>query len=280
MARILIIGCGDIGQAVAVEFFAQGHHVTGLKRHPPSSKQDIHYIKADINKAETLNLLTGDFQQAIIILSPDSSSTEAYRVVFETGINNLLIALTKKISITFISSTRVYAENNGEWVNEQTLANACDPKSRLILQAENKILAHNPLNTIIRFSGIYGRAKGYFLQQIKNANPIQQHPSYYTNRIHRSDCIGVIVHLINKKIAGDKLEPLYLATDSEPSSKWDVACYLAKQMNCNKPIASPESEQNSQNKRISNQRLIDSGYPFKYPSYQQGYQKIISDEKI
>jgi len=280
MAKILIIGCGDIGQAVAVEFSAQGHHVTGLKRHPPSSKQDIHYIKADINKAETLNLLTGDFQQAIIILSPDSSSTEAYRAVFETGINNLLVALNKNTSITFISSTRVYAENNGEWVNEQTTANACDPKSQLMLQAEHKILAHNPLNTIIRFSGIYGRTKGYFLQQIKNANPIQQHPSYYTNRIHRSDCIGVIVHLINKKIAGDKLEPLYLATDSEPSPKWNVACYLAEQMNYKKPTASLGSEQNGQNKRISNQRLIDSGYTFKFPSYQQGYHKIISDEKI
>jgi len=279
MAKILIIGCGDLGQAVAIKLYSQDHHITGLKRHPPINKQSIHYIKADISKIETLNSLTGDFQQAIIILSPDSSSTEAYRTVFETGINNLLLALNKNTSITFISSTRVYAEINGEWVNEQTPANAFDPKSRLILQAENKILAHNPLNTIIRFSGIYGRTKGYFLQQIKNANPIQQHPSYYTNRIHRSDCIGVIVHLINKKIAREKLEPLYLATDSEPSPKWDVACYLAKQLSNKPPIASSKSEQNSQNKRISNQRLIDSGYTFKFPSYQLGYQKIISDEK-
>jgi len=279
MAKILIIGCGDLGQAVAIKLYSQDHHITGLKRHPPINKQSIHYIKADISKIETLDSLTGDFQQAIIILSPDSSSTEAYRTVFETGINNLLLALNKNTSITFISSTRVYAEINGEWVNEQTPANAFDPKSRLILQAENKILAHNPLNTIIRFSGIYGRTKGYFLQQIKNANPIQQHPSYYTNRIHRSDCIGVIVHLINKKIAREKLEPLYLATDSEPSPKWDVACYLAKQLSNKPPIASSKSEQNSQNKRISNQRLIDSGYTFKFPSYQLGYQKIISDEK-
>jgi len=280
MAKILIIGCGDLGQAVAIKLFSQDHHITGLKRHPPTNKQSIHYIKADISKIETLNSLTGDFQQAIIILSPDSSSTEAYQAVFETGINNLLLALNKNTSITFISSTRVYTENNGEWVNEKTPANACDPKSRLILQAESRILAHNPLNTIIRFSGIYGRAKGYFLQQIKNAAPIQQYPSYYTNRIHRSDCIGVIVHLINKKIAGDKLEPIYLASDSEPSPKWDVACYLAKQMNCNKPIASSEPDQNSQNKRISNQRLMDSGYTFKYPSYKQGYQQTISNEKI
>ena len=279
MAKILIIGCGDLGQAVAIKLYSQDHHITGLKRHPPINKQSIHYIKADISKIETLNSLTGDFQQAIIILSPDSSSTEAYRTVFETGINNLLLALNKNTSITFISSTRVYAEINGEWVNEQTPANAFDPKSRLILQAENKILAHNPLNTIIRFSGIYGRTKGYFLQQIKNANPIQQHPSYYTNRIHRSDCIGVIVHLINKKIAGDKLEPLYLATDSEPSPKWNVACYLAEQMNYKKPTASLGSEQNGKNKRISNQLLVDSGYTFKYPSYKQGYQQLIFNEK-
>src|SRR5690606_26465334 len=91
----------------------------------------------------------------------------------------------------------------------------------------------------------------------------------YTNRIHSEDCAGVLAHLIERKVTGEALEGLYLASDCEPVRLFELKQWLAEQLGM--PITAPARVVSSGGRRCSNRRLLDSGYRFIYPSFREGY---------
>ena len=179
MARILIAGCGDIGAAAGRLLADDGHDVVGLKRHPPANDNKIRYIKADLSHAGDLDKLDTRFDVVIYILTPGDRSEQSYRNVFELGVANLLNIFSKNNPDTrfiFISSTSVYGQTSGEWIDE---ASATEPNSitgQIILQAEKTILSHGGGNCIIRFSGIYGRSRSRLLDIVARGGNVQYDP--------------------------------------------------------------------------------------------------------
>jgi nucleoside-diphosphate-sugar epimerase len=277
MANILVIGCGDIGGALASQLYDDGHQVTGLKRSPPSASSGISFIQADIAKALELDAISLKFDQIIYILSPDSGDISAYKSVFNTGVKNLLDALKKQQvnpAITFVSSTRVYGQQRGEWLDENSPTEPTDERGQILLSAEQQFLAFNKQTTIVRFSGIYGRSN-YFINQVKAGKGVQKEPPYYTNRVHKEDCIGSLAFLINKKSTGAKLKNIYLVSDSNPASKWDVACYLADGLSIEHPPELILDKTADCNKRLDNTRLLNEGYQFKYTTYKEGFREAM-----
>ncbi len=108
--------------------------------------------------------------------------------------------------------------------------------------------------------------------------PTMQHrPEVMTNRIHESDCIGVLCFLLQRHLSGVKLESCYLATDDKPVSQWQITSWLSQQLSVSPPIESRQKTSHL-NKRCSNQRLKAMGYHFLYADYRQGYLEMISDE--
>jgi nucleoside-diphosphate-sugar epimerase len=75
-------------------------------------------------------------------------------------------------------------------------------------------------------------------------------------------------------IAGDNVEPIYLASDDDPAPKWDVFNYLAEKLDVEPPQKAVMPQGTEQNKRCSNRRLKQLGYSFKYSSYREGYSNI------
>lgn len=273
MANILIIGCGTIGTELARVLIAQGHSVTGLKRNPPSNNSDIHYLQADISSAIDLEKITDDFEQLFFIVSADGRTEQSYRQVYEIGLNNVL-AKFASVPWIFVSSTSVYGQTQGEWVDEDSVAEPDNLNSQLIRQAELRVTALNPQNVVVRFSGIYGRGREYLLNRAKQSPAIQQTPPYFTNRIHQNDCVQVLAFLLKKRLAGIALAPYYLASDDDPAPLYEVISWLAEQLNCSKPTMSKVSSANM-NKRCNNLRLKALGYRFSYASYKDGYAKLI-----
>jgi nucleoside-diphosphate-sugar epimerase len=291
MAKVLIVGCGAIGSELASVLSAQGHDVTGLKREPPLSAAGLaNYIAADISSQTSLSGLDGDFTEAFFIVSPDGRTERNYRAVYEIGLDNLLAKLPDARWI-MVSSTSVYGQtvasvpdrlrhfrhpwqSQGEWVNEDSVAEPNTVTSRLIRQAELRLMALNPKNIVVRFSGIYGPGREYLLRQAMQTPAIQQTPPYFTNRIHQRDCVGVLAFLLEQRLAGKALEQCYLASDDDPAPMWDVMTWLAEQLHCPPPTA--ETVDAGMNKRCSNARLKALGYRFQYPGYKDGYLEFIS----
>jgi len=279
MAKILIIGCGAIGAQLAQVLSANGHQVTGLKRNPPKTEVGlINYVTADITAMADLNDLAADFDTVYFIVSPDGRNEQSYRNIYQSGLNNLL----KRFSLAganpqwiFVSSTSVYGQSQGEWVDEDSIAQPANVTSQLIRQAEQKLLASNADNIVVRFSGIYGPGRESLLKMARQAPAIQQHPPYFTNRIHQQDCVGVLAFLLECRLAGVALEPYYLASDDDPAPMWEVVSWLAEKMSCQPPTVKNVDDHCVMNKRCNNQRLKALGYQFRYPGYKDGYLGLI-----
>ncbi|MCX7097849.1 MAG: SDR family oxidoreductase [Methylococcales bacterium] len=278
MAKILIVGCGSLGNQLAGQLMASGHQVTGLKRNPPASAP-FNYVKADIAIAAELDGLDCDFEVVYFIVSPDGrGNAHSYQAVYGDGLGHLLdkFAMSGKQPYwIFVSSTSVYGQSQGEWVDENSLAEPTNANSQLIRLAEQKLLAASPSSTIVRFSGIYGPGRDYLLRMAKSCPAIQQTPPYYTNRIHQEDCVGVLAYLLECRLAGRAMHPYYVASDDEPATMWEVMNWLAGQLHCPAPTAKPWDADATLNKRCSNQALKALGYQFRYPSYQDGYRELI-----
>lgn len=273
MAKILIAGCGAIGSELAGVLSAKGHDVTGLKRKPPlSAPGSVRYVAADIRSPTDLADSATDFTHAFFIVAPDGRTEQSYRAVYETGLNNLLARLPDTRWI-MVSSTSVYGQTHGEWVDEDSVAEPGNVTSGLIRQAEQKLMDLNPANIVVRFSGIYGPGREYLLRQAMQSPAIQQTPPYFTNRIHQRDCVGVLAFLLEQRLAGKALAQCYLASDDDSAPMWDVMTWLAEQLHCSPPIVKAGA---GMNKRCSNARLKALGYQFQYPGYKDGYLELIN----
>jgi nucleoside-diphosphate-sugar epimerase len=280
MAKILIIGCGAIGTQLAQVLSANGHQVTGLKRNPPETATgNVDYFAADITSPADLKDLAIDFDTLYFIVSPDGCNEESYRDIYESGLNNLLNKFSQadsKPHWIFVSSTSVYGQSQGEWVDEDSVAQPDNTTSQLIRQAEQKLMALDADNIVVRFSGIYGPGREYLLKMAMQAPAIQQYPPYFTNRIHQHDCIGVLAFLLERSMAGVALDQCYLASDDDPAPMWDVMSWLAEHLNCQPPMVKSVDKDCVRNKRCNNQRLKALGYQFHFPGYKDGYLELIN----
>ena len=295
MAKVLIVGCGDIGLDLAEVLIAEGHQVAGLKRKPLNKDlPGLTLFLADITVADELVTLPTDFDQIYVILSPDRRDEESYRRVYQQGIDNLLsyfasandsnrrqLGQERPSQIKpnqekpsphwiFVSSTSVYGQTAGEWVDEGSPTEPSGFNGKALLQAEQRILAAGSNNTIVRFSGIYGPGRESLIKGVQSGVPVQYEPPYYTNRIHRDDCIGVLAWLLNQRLTGSPVDNIYLASDGNPAPIMEVACWLAEKLNCAAPPAK-QSTNSTQNKRCTNHRLCEQGYEFRFNSYREGY---------
>jgi hypothetical protein len=89
--------------------------------------------------------------------------------------------------------------------------------------------------------------------------------------------------LLQQHQNGKPLADTYLASDSDPAPRHQVLSFLAQAQGLPAPTlraaTSFEVAEIDQNKRCRNQRLLDAGYQFSYPSYRQGYQAVLAQRE-
>ncbi|MFQ5588287.1 MAG: SDR family oxidoreductase [Nitrospiria bacterium] len=279
MAKILIAGCGDIGMRLATRLVEKGHVVTGLRRKPVAPPHPaLKMLSADMTVSHRLQALDDDFDYVVFLAAPDARDETQYRAVYETALGHLLTHFSKRASPPrwiFVSSTRVYGESQGEWVEESTPAQPKDVTGQLLYSAEQRVRSQDAGNIVVRFSGIYGPGRRRLLRLAKAGASAQRRPPYYTNRIHQEDCAGVLDFLLKARISGRTLEDCYLASDDAPAPMFEVLSWLAGRMGGPQPAVRPAGAEPVQNKRCRNDRLKALGYVFRYPSYREGYLPLI-----
>ena len=281
MTKILIAGCGDIGTRLADILSQKGHRVVGLRRNPPGSgNAAMVYCKADMTQAQDLARLDFDFDQVFFMPAPDCRDTQAYEAVYQTGLNNLLnrfAAQARRPHWFLISSTSVYGQSKGEWVDEQSPAEPKTDTGKIIRQAELKLLTANPNHVVVRCSGIYGAGRERLLKMASQTPAVQFQPPYFTNRLHQDDCAAILAFLLERRLTGQPLDNYYLASDDDPAPLWEVMTWLAGQLK--HPPPTPQQAAKTldpdQNKRCCNLRLKTLGYRFVYPTYKNGYLPLV-----
>ncbi len=282
--NILLVGCGDIGIALGSQLIEQGANVWGLRRDPSQLPAGFQGVAADVCDPQSLSVLKGvskkvNFDSVVITLTPGQFTDEAYQRVYVNGLANLLAALAEQSPhIFYISSTSVYHQTDGGWVDEESPANPTSFSGRRLLEAE-QLLAQSKFgiegsSTVIRFAGIYGPGRHRLIQQVRQGKGCAKQPELYTNRIHRDDCVGFLLYLIHQKNK-QTLEKLYIGVDSTPVTMWDLKQWLAEELGVDQKTLAEEVVTRRNSKRCSNKRMLAAGYEMRYGDYRDGYRAVI-----
>lgn len=273
--NILLVGCGDVATRLGIELSENGAQVYGLRRNTAQLPSGFIPISADVTQPATLGALRDTvFERVVITLT--ARGEQAYQSVYVDGLCNVLNALAENTArpyIVFASSTSVYAQNDGEIVDEDSATMPLGYSGKTMLAAE-QLLWESPFpTTAIRFSGIYGDSRGGHLAAVLREGRISpETPLRYSNRIHVADCVAMISHLFQRYSAGLNPEPCYLGSDMSPAPLHEVMQYLAQRLGLDgKALTADYLPARGGNKRCSSARLQSEGFSFRYPSYREGY---------
>ncbi|HXH11968.1 MAG TPA: SDR family oxidoreductase [Alphaproteobacteria bacterium] len=281
MARILIAGCGYVGSALGVRLAALGHEVWGLRRTATGLPAGVHHVAADLKDPHTLRQLPPAIDTVFYTAAADGMDDAAYRAIYVDGLRYLLEALVSQRQsprrVFFTSSTAVYAQAHGEWVDEASPTEPEHFTGRRVLEGERLLLTGPFPATVLRLGGIYGPGRVGLIERVRQGLArCREGSALYINRIHRDDCAGALHHLMTLP----QPDAVYIGVDHEPAEQCDVLRWLAAQLGAPPPrveaLPGVEPRRSRTNKRCCNAKLIASGYTFRYPTFRDGYAALLA----
>ena len=276
-AKVLIVGCGDLGLELARQLQIQDLIPIGLRR---SFNADASFdcIQADVTESDSLSVVSNlnpDF--LVYCVAASAQTDENYRQHYVEGLRNVLNALDGAINlkhVIFVSSTRMYGQATDALLDENTVPQDMDFGGLRLLEAENllKQAGKSWTHSALRLTGIYGPGRNRMLKLAANLSswPIQ---NTWSNRIHRDDAAAFIVHLIKMLLNGQSVQDCYVVTDSCPVSQYEVLHWIASQMGIDVGTQIPKI---IGGKRMSNQRMLSTGFSLKFPDYKAGYSAMLN----
>lgn len=275
--RIYLAGCGKIGLRLGSQLAANGQQVMGWKRQAIAADFPIHPI--DLQDAAAVQQLTPDADIIVFTVTPSEFSDSGYRQVYETILEHVIDFAKRHKQpplVILVSSTGVYGQQNGEWVNEDSPTEPSGFSGRWVLRGEQRLREQLDSTLSVRFSGIYGEGRTRLIRQAYAQQSIQKSPPIWTNRIHESDCVAALYFLIQQVIQGQRLDSVYLVSDDMPVSSYEVRLFICQQLGLPLPPEKTTNLSDNTNKRCDNQRIKQLGFTLRYPSYQSGYSEIIT----
>ena len=185
--------------------------------------------------------------------------------------------------ITYLSSTSVYGDHKGEWVNENSETNPLSDKGLARLEAENSWISFAKNNElpiqIFRLSGIYSNEKNTLSRLKSGEVNIINKTDHYFSRIHVDDIANFLFASIFKFKSGE----IYNLADDKPSSSEEIILYAAKLLGIKnvKKIEVDEIKSEmlknfyKESKKVSNKKIKNYfNYKLKFPSYIEGLSYI------
>ncbi len=285
MAHLLIAGCGSLGTALGLRFSRLGNVAWGIRRDTSKLPHEIRLFQADLTVPGMLRNLPDETSHVVYCAAPSESTEEAYRETYVDGLKNLLAALEKQRldvrRLVFVSSTAVYAQEGGEWVDEDSPTEPADFRGQVLLEAEALARGAAVPATVVRLGGIYGPGRTHLLERVRAGHRTGGEAPVYRNRIHLDDAVGVLDRVLELGAPA----PCYLGVDSEPADLRAVERWLAERLGLPADGGAPPEEaedghRGTGNKRCRNDRIVAAGYSFRYPTFREGYGALLAAEPV
>ncbi|KAB1197022.1 MULTISPECIES: SDR family oxidoreductase [Haloferax] len=289
--RVAILGCGYVGLELARQLVAGGHEVWGVRRSDAGldavSETGATAVRADVTDAASLTAIP-DVDHVVFAASSGGRGAAAARTIFvdglRTAIDHFAARDTAPDRLVYTSSTGVYGDHDGDFVDESTPLDPTTDKTRVLAEAERvarEYAAERGLDgTVARFAGLYGPDR-YRLERYLDG-PVTDG---YLNMVHRDDAAGAVAFFLETDRARDDV---VLVVDDEPVSKHEFADWLADECDVPRPAKRSKAERLDEgdlseaaqrriltSKRCSNDSLRKLGYEFTHPTYRSGYRAAI-----
>jgi nucleoside-diphosphate-sugar epimerase len=288
--RVAILGCGYVGIELGRQF-TPDHDVVGVRRSDDGvaaiEAAGFEAVQADITDPAALAAVP-DADWVVFTASSGGRRAEAARKIYvdgqRTAIDHFGERADSPARYVYTSSTGVYGDHDGAWVDEGTPLNPQTDKTEMLAEAERVALdrpqEHGMDGTVARYAGLYGPDRYRLSRYIDG--PVTEG---YLNMVHRDDAAGSVAHLL----AGDHArDEVVLVVDNEPVEKWSFADWLAAQCGVDAPPKRTTAERLDDDslsetarrriqtsKRCSNGNLRELGYDFSYPTFREGYAPAI-----
>lgn len=276
--RVLIAGCGDVGSRLGLRLCAAGWEVLGLRRQAAAVPSPIIALAGDLHAPERPpGWPEGPLDYLVYAAAASQHDEAGYRQAYVEGLRHVLGWLAQQgqrpARLVFVSSTSVYGQQDGEWVDEASPTTPEGFSGRLLLEAEQLALGSGLPASVVRLSGLYGPGRRRLLDQARQGYRAAQEPPRYGNRIHVEDAAGLLAHLLQADAAGQPLASVYLGVDDAPAPLHEVLDWLRGQLGA---AAGDAELRRAGSKRCSNARARASGWAPRYPSYREGYGEMIA----
>ena len=288
-AHLLILGCGYVGEKLARACVTEGIKVTATTRSKARADElrtmGIEAVVVDCPASLSDELLSQcDALLDSLPLTRDESSMHASQPQWIPGIAP---KLTKLKWAGYLSTTGVYGDANGAWVDESWACNPGSSRGSERLKAEMTWLDSGLPAEVFRIAGIYGperniisklRAGGY--------QAVQWEPPHYSSRIHVDDIIEALMAAMQKPRIGRVVN----LADDEPLPHADYVTEVAAMLGVSAPeILTPEEGERllapamldffRDNKKVSNRLLhVELLETLKYPNFRDGIKALINEE--
>ncbi|MCY2964747.1 MAG: SDR family oxidoreductase [Planctomycetota bacterium] len=283
----LVIGCGYLGRRVADVWLNQGDRVLAVTRSTARADEfrraGLIPIVADVTNPVSLPHITG-IDTLLYAVGLDRSAGQSQRTVYVDGLRNVVSAITPATGaepaespstspvgvsgerqtappagvgiFLYISSTSVYGQAAGEWVDEVSETVPTAENGRVCLDAERLLKESIPQAIILRSAGIYGPGRMVArLESLRAGTPVTGNPDAWLNLIHVDDLVNTVLRCQSCGVPGDT----YLVTDDAPLRRRDfyqrVADFAGAPAPTFAPLPIDSAERTVFNKRCSNRRL-------------------------
>lgn len=269
--HILFIGYGKTSARVAKQLFQTGHQITTISRSQKSDDHATHLIQ-DVQQLDLSRLAPIDW--VYVLLSPGQSTPEAYQQTYLDSVQPVVTALAAHPvrRIVVVSSTRVYGQHAGEWIEDTTPVQPPDAQAEILLKMEQAYLSAYPDRcTIIRPSGIYGTSVA---RMVRLAQTRTEYPNrHWSNRIHIDDLARFLAQMIHV----EHLQDGYIVSNDQPQLLHEVLQWFQRQLNL--PLLTLSSAHET-GKRILPKRMQDSGFKLQHNDCFQDYLALLREFKV
>lgn len=280
MPRILIAGCGYVGQATADLFYTSGWKVEGWVNSEKSAAKlsAKPYSVFAVNIAEPAQVsaravAVDAFDAVIHCVSSHGGDANVYRQIYLNGARNLLDRFVEA-RMLFTSSTSVYAQRDGSWVTEESETFPERETGRILLETEKLILTSGGIAA--RLAGIYGPGRSALLSKfLAGSAIIDAENDRFVNQVHRDDIAAALFLLLDRQSTRGEI---YNVVDDQPILQSECYRWLAKKLN--RPIApigrsTSISKRGASNKRVNNAKLRRLGWSPRYPTFAEAMERSI-----
>ena len=281
-ATLCILGAGFSGSHLAKLSKALGTRVISTRRKPESGSDDLPFDSA--NGIVPDHDMFASVTHLISTIPPTREGTDP-----------VLSSLGKQLKqlplqwVGYFSTTGVYGNSNGNWVDETHEPQPTQLRSQKRLDCEQLWRNSGLPVQILRLPGIYGPGRSP-LAAIRSGDvtPVDQ-PGQMFCRIHVDDLAGACWHLMHRAAAGQRPTVVNIS-DNRPASRLELQRFAAELLGCTLPAAIPFREAQAtmspmalsfwaDNRKVSNARLRNElGYTFLHPDFSSGLKDCFDAE--
>ena len=276
---VVIAGCGDVGSRLASQLLAAGWEVHGLRRNVSRLPEGVIGIAGDLFKKDCPDTWPiGGVDYLVYCAAATDHDEAGYRKAYVEGLQHVLEWLDdygqQPKQLVFVSSSSVYGQQNGEWVDETSPTQALGYSGQVMLEAEQVAFDSGIPATTVRLTGIYGPGREWLLSQVRQGYRVAVEPPLYGNRIHVDDAAGLLAFLLQHVEQGGSLDKVYIGVDDAPAPLAEVVGWLREYLGVTE-WAEGASVRRAGSKQCSNARAKALGWTPTYPSYREGYAAIL-----